>query len=71
MDAAAEITDTIDVRFDAASALQVGIEDYKVIGLWGTIGGDIEKQNDLMNKLSETANAATEAIPTDFINNLT
>ncbi len=39
--------------------------------LWGTIGGDIEKQKDLMNKLSETASGATEPIPADFINNLT
>lgn len=55
---------------DTDNDLQLTAEDYKVIGVWGTIGGNIENQTDLMLKLAEIADGQAEAIPVDYINNL-
>ena len=55
---------------DTDNTLQLTADDYKVIGVWGTIGGNIENQTDLMLKLAEIAEGQEEAIPIDYINNL-
>lgn len=55
---------------DTDNDLHLTAEDYKVIGVWGTIGGNIENQSDLMLKLAEIADGQAEAIPVDYINNL-
>lgn len=59
-----------DIIVSKADACNVVVDDYKVIGVWGTIGGNIENQTDLMLKFAEIAEWQAEAIPIDYINNL-
>ncbi len=68
-----EIDDTAPFEFsaDTDNELQLTAEDYKVIGLWGTIGGNIDNQKDLIERLQAIQQLAqVEAISDDFINNL-
>lgn len=59
-----------DIIVSKADACNVVVDDYKVIGVWGTIGGNIENQTDLMLKFAEIEEGQAEAIPIDYINNL-
>ncbi len=56
---------------DQDDALQLTAEDYKIIGRWGSIGGDIEKQKDLIKRLEAIeTETQIEPISSEYIENL-